>query len=436
MNDEEYRFEIAISFAGDNKRNLVRDVAKLLQEKVGKGKVFFDEWFESELAGPDAQVVLQNYYRKKTRLVVTCVCQRYNEKPWTQEEWRAIQAFERDLRDAGTDNVKRMRFLPLRFGDGEIDGLFSTAIVPDVRNRTPEKIAELILKRLKLAREESARPTALNPNAATPAESPDTEDILALEEKVKNIRVDRDEEKQRFRDIVTKQSPVRVLLIEAESGMGKSVLIQDFLKTEACFRHALIDFKNASISFGDFLFKIRSQLGQNNFTMFDTICRDILQRANAPLLPTLLPSQLDGVLQRARDDDDHDQQMRQIFDALSSDLASLARTTGKPVVILIDTFEGASESLQSWIGRVLVPRISSAEDVVWIITGQHTPAVELGDANWLLRQRLKPLAPEHCREYLMQIKIEWEEVLIKYIAKVSDGKPKKLQALAKAAIRM
>lgn len=155
MDQEDYRFEIAISFAGDNKRDLVRKVAVLLQEKVGKGKVFFDEWFESELAGTDAHIVLQNYYQKKTRLVVTCVCKRYNEKPWTQEEWRAIQAFERDLRDAGSGNVKRMRFLPLRFGDGEIDGLFSTAIVPDVRSREPKEIAELILKRLDHTKPES-----------------------------------------------------------------------------------------------------------------------------------------------------------------------------------------------------------------------------------------------------------------------------------------
>ena len=44
-----------------------------------------------------------------------------------------------------------MRFLPLRFGDGDIDGVFETAIVPDVRSREAQEIAELILKRLKLA---------------------------------------------------------------------------------------------------------------------------------------------------------------------------------------------------------------------------------------------------------------------------------------------
>jgi len=147
-----YRFEVALSFAGDGKRERVRAVAELLQQELGAGRVFFDEWFVTELAGHDAQVVLQNIYRSSTRLVVTCVCKRYNEKPWTQEEWRAIVSFERTLRDAGGENIRRMRFLPLRFGDGEVDGIFDTAIVPDVRALTPAEIARLILERLDLAK--------------------------------------------------------------------------------------------------------------------------------------------------------------------------------------------------------------------------------------------------------------------------------------------
>jgi hypothetical protein len=120
---------------------VIRRIALILRKELGDGKVFFDEWFEAELAGPDAQVVLQTFYRRETRLLVACVCQRYGEKPWTQEEWRAVQAF---VRDAGSNNVKRPRFLPLRFGDGEIDGLFDTAIVPDVWERSPQQVADLI----------------------------------------------------------------------------------------------------------------------------------------------------------------------------------------------------------------------------------------------------------------------------------------------------
>jgi formylglycine-generating enzyme required for sulfatase activity len=154
----EFQFEVALSFAGDGKRTLVRNVAELLRRELGDGKVFFDEWFEAELAGHDASNVLQKIYLTSTRLVVSGICKRYAEKPWTQDEWRAIQAFERRLRpgDAGGSLTDRNRFLPLRFGDGEVDGLFETAIVPDVRNRTPEQIAGLILDRWRLTQKESS----------------------------------------------------------------------------------------------------------------------------------------------------------------------------------------------------------------------------------------------------------------------------------------
>jgi len=436
MSHPDYRFEIAISFAGDKKRDLVRKVAELLREKVGEGKVFFDEWFESEIAGHDAQTVLQNYYTKKTRLVVTCVCQRYNEKPWTQDEWRAIQAFERDLRDASNDNIKRMRLLPLRFGDGDIDGLFRTAVVPDVRNRAPEEIAELILKRLERAKQESAKQETLSPSTTAAPRTPALEDILALQERIKKIRVDRDEEKQLFRDLVTKRSPVRALLIEAESGMGKSRLIEDFMETDASFLHALVDFKNASLTFGDVLFSIRRQLGSHNFQAFETVCRYTLQQGQAPQLPTLLGSQVDGVLLRAPSDEIRDHQMRQIFEAFSSDLVALAKSASKPVVVIIDTFERASDGLKKWIARELVPRISSAEDVIWIIAGRQTPSIEFSGVKWLLEQRLKPLASEYRREYLKQINVELAEVLIKFIMEQSKGKPKDLQTLAMTAIRI
>jgi len=361
--DPDYRFEIALSFAGDNKRDLVRKVAELLRNEVGEGKVFFDEWFEAELAGPDAQALLQTYYGKKTRLVVTCVCERYGEKSWTQEEWRAIQAFERTLRDAGSNNVKRMRFLPLRFGDGEIDGLFETAIVPDVRNRTAVEITELILERLRLAQDNTKVASSPNRNEAL-----SVEDILGIEEKVGRIRVNREEEKQLLKDMVTGQSPVRALVIEAESGMGKSKLIEDFVHSDSSLLHVIIDFKNASHMFGDVLFTIREGLQPNNFPTFDAVCRDILRKGNAPELPALLASQVDGVLldvPRER----RDQQKRQLFEALSSDLNSLERPERKPIVLIIDTFEKASDSLKRWIGCELIPRISASDDIIWVIAG-------------------------------------------------------------------
>ena len=148
MTAENYRFDIALSFAGDNKRDRVRAVAESLANVLGRERIFFHEWYEDELAGLDANTVLANIYARSSRLVVTCVCKRYGEKSWTQDEWRAIQSLERTIRDGATNNLERLRLLPLRFEDGDVDGIYSTAIVPDVRTRSVSEIVELILSRL------------------------------------------------------------------------------------------------------------------------------------------------------------------------------------------------------------------------------------------------------------------------------------------------
>ncbi len=144
----EFTFEVAISFAGDNKRDKVREMATQLKGKLGDDKVFFDEDFEHEFAGMDADVYFQQVYGRKTRLVVTCVCKRYNEKVWTQHEWRAIRDFASTLRN---DPIRRSRFLPIRLDDGEVDGLFPNIDhIPDVRVRDVDWIVDLILKRHEL----------------------------------------------------------------------------------------------------------------------------------------------------------------------------------------------------------------------------------------------------------------------------------------------
>lgn len=142
-----FRFEVAISFAGDNKRDLIREISQILLEKLGDDRVFFDELYEHEFAGVNSDLVFQNYFHRDTRLVVTCVCERYGEKTWTNTEWRSIRSLFQKC-DNGFD---RNRFLPLRFDDTEIDGLFQNVdVVIDVRSRTAKQIADLILKRWRL----------------------------------------------------------------------------------------------------------------------------------------------------------------------------------------------------------------------------------------------------------------------------------------------
>lgn len=143
------RFHVAFSFAGEQ-RELVRAIATEVQLKVGEPNVFFDEWWEHFLAGGDADLKLQRVY-DTARVVVVCVSQRYGEKAWTTAEHSAIRARLMKAQAAQAESEK-LGVLPIRVGDGDVEGIPFNTIVPDIRLRTPREAAELVLDRLSLTR--------------------------------------------------------------------------------------------------------------------------------------------------------------------------------------------------------------------------------------------------------------------------------------------
>jgi signal transduction histidine kinase len=138
-------FLVAFSFAGEE-RPLITQIAELVEERLGRSSVFFDEWFEHYIAGNDADLRLQEIYSKRSSLIVVCVSGSYGKKAWTRAEHEVIRARLMQLRLTGEDN----RVLPLRVGEGEIPGIPFNAIVPDVRSRPIEETADLIVARLRL----------------------------------------------------------------------------------------------------------------------------------------------------------------------------------------------------------------------------------------------------------------------------------------------
>lgn len=139
---------VAFSFAGEQ-REPVRAIAEAVAAKLGPRTVFLDEWFEYYLAGADADLKLQSIYGERSELVVVCVSERYGDKPWTLAEHEAIRARLMRAR-ASADERDMHRILPIRVGDGDVKGIHFNTIVPDVRDRTPEASADLILDRLSL----------------------------------------------------------------------------------------------------------------------------------------------------------------------------------------------------------------------------------------------------------------------------------------------
>jgi hypothetical protein len=135
----EKRFRVALSFPGE-RRTFVQEVAEHLANAVGRDRVLYDKVFEAEFARPGLDTYLQRLYHDESELVVLFVDADYERKEWCGLEWRAV----RDLLKQG----QLAAIMLVRFDTTEIPGLFSTDGYVWVGDRTPEEIAQVILRRL------------------------------------------------------------------------------------------------------------------------------------------------------------------------------------------------------------------------------------------------------------------------------------------------
>ena len=146
-------FSVAFSFPGEA-RHRIGQIATSLEKTLGRGRVFYDEWYKPELARPNLDLLLQRLY-SDAGLVVVCLCADFERKEWCGLEWRAI----RDLIKRRQDKV-----MFLRLDDAEVEGAFSLDGYLDLRTHDDTDVADLIQRRV-----------MGNPRIATPppAEFPD-----------------------------------------------------------------------------------------------------------------------------------------------------------------------------------------------------------------------------------------------------------------------
>src|SRR5215475_13754277 len=133
------RFQVALSFAGEH-RNFVAGVAEHLSRNLGQNRVFYDRYYEAELARPNLDTYFMNIYREDTDLIAIFLCSNYAQEEWCGLEWRVV----RDLLKSRHD----WEIMSFKFDDVIIEGLLSIDGYIDIDNRTPEEVAYLILQRI------------------------------------------------------------------------------------------------------------------------------------------------------------------------------------------------------------------------------------------------------------------------------------------------
>ena len=317
------KFLVAFSFAGEQ-RELVRSIAEAVEQKLGEGTVFLDEWFEHYLAGADADLKLQGIYGAQCALAVVCVSERYGGKAWTQAEHEAIRGRLMQSR-ASNDPLDRESILPIRVGDGEVPGIPPfTTIVPDVRERPVEEAAQLVINRLRLI------VPGLEIKSDEPPIDPSWPD---LPPKLIWPMADHDGVRRAFATLLTCDSPWRFLPVRGPTETGKSHITKQMLA------NALL---MPDVACGRFDFKGGIDM--------DSEVRAFVQELGVPEPP---PSAL-------------------INERLGQILGALVERR-HPALLVFDTYEAAGQHQQDWVQKELLIRLIRAPWLRVVIAGQRVP---------------------------------------------------------------
>jgi hypothetical protein len=340
------RFQVAFSFAGEQ-RELVRAIAEALEQDLGRGAIFFDEWFEYYIAGHDADLKLQRLYAEQCELVVVCVSARYGGKSWTQSEHEAVRARLMRARESA-EQRDLLRILPIRVGDGDVEGIPTNAIIPDVRERTPSFAAELIRERLRLIQQSPTAATSDSPPHVTwPREPTPFKHGLAD----RTVR-----EWPAVLQLLIADAPKRILIFRGPSGYSKSALLNAAAKYCKVLRapFAYVDFKDTKLlSEGNLVRELQLGLGR--------------------ILPDLA----------TRKDPDR-WALRHAFQILKG-----------AALVLLDGYEHAADTreLAQWVETQLLAEVEESEHLRFIIGGQKVP--DVGSARWRDRAELVDLDGIH-----------------------------------------
>lgn len=349
------KFLVAFSFAGEQ-RDLVRALAEAVEQKLGHGTVFFDEWFPAFVGGHDADLRLQGIYQDRCHLAIVCASAQYGAKEWPLVEHEVIRARVMAARGAKSSN-EQFGVLPIRVGDGEVPGIPDNVIAHDVRKLLLPASVELIVARLHLAAPHLApAPVVITDWPATPATLPWD-------------MADHHEVRDAVAQLLTCTSTKRYLPLRGASECGKSHI------TRLIHAHALAQ---SDLACGRFDFK-----GTNSM---DNEIRSFITALHVPEPPAGRP----------------------LNERLAHILNSLIANQ-RPTLLILDTYEQVGEA-RDWVEKQLLLSLVRQPWLRVIIAGQQVPAT-IGTA-WTSCScpliQLKPPTPEHWFEFSRPYKPEFD----------------------------
>ena len=195
-----------------------------------------------------------------------------------------------------------------------------------------------------------------------------------------------------FKQMVLGEVSERILLVEAQSGYGKTGLMGRFL-TECPENARAIDIDLKDVMESGILYvsrRSRKLLGKEYFKKFDQVVAQYQPRTGDIKIQG---NQIQGdgnqikvVLEGVQSPEERKERLDRLQEAFFEDLGQYPL----PIVFILDTFNGASKDLRSWIEGSFLVDVGDCPKLRAVVAGSQVPQPSL---SWQRHHHLFPLGP-------------------------------------------
>lgn len=247
---------------------------------------------------------------------------------------------------------------------------------------------------------------------------------------------DRDDELALLDDILHPDAPRRILLLEAESGLGKTLLLEEYqtrIRTSG-HRLAVIDLAVGGMGVADVLSAVCDEWGWEEFPRFQAAIEALLRpRAEVDVhgVVQIGRPQLQVVMS-AEDAAQRQARARRLTTAWIDDVRAWLSDAG-PAVIMIDTYNlqdtpqrpaTVDTELRTWLEGVFLNHVRRTTSLRLVLAGQQTPAPNLAWEGCCHRYQLGPIDdPDEWMPFAESIGARVDRTLVSAYCHTEEGHP-------------
>lgn len=194
-------------------------------------------------------------------------------------------------------------------------------------------------------------------------------------------------ERQQFTQLLDDNGRLRILMLQGESGTGKTCLLENCLANVPPQMHALsVQLRGKDTSVAEIFNRLGRRIGWQKLpklsTQLSTFAGDDAINWQSNVSKQLRTALQLPDLNRRR------QNIIDVTDALFTDVQNLAT----PTLLAIDTYEQATTELDNWFNAQFLPWIADTDRVRVLVAGQKVPQISSDFRHCASRYELKGIA--------------------------------------------